>query len=209
MMREAAAGPLAGTPFDPAWAGTKDEAAAYVRGFRDGMGHRRRVDRPVLAWALGVDPGADPGTGVAEEGVWWALHGEGAVLTRVAPAGAGGAGPLLPQRERDGLEVWSEAELSALHAVSWRTGREAGAWGRCVGAARWLMAEVQPDNATNRPWAAHVFARLAADGGAEAAEAGHYAETLLHNAMIPAGRPDVFSACILWDSARWLARGGD
>ena len=61
---------------------------------------------------------------------------------------------------------------------------------------RWHLEHTQPDNATNRPWALHVFLTMGTP------EAVHYAETLLHNAMV--GGPDPLSARILVDAAREL-----
>ncbi|MEO1585156.1 MAG: hypothetical protein AAFR96_11390, partial [Planctomycetota bacterium] len=65
------------------------------------------------------------------------------------------------------------------------------------------IREIQPDNATNLPWAVHVFCVLAERDGD--ADASLYAETLLHNCVVGgAGRPDKLSALILLDSARRL-----
>ena len=62
----------------------------------------------------------------------------------------------------------------------------------------WNMAE--PDNATNRPWALHVFLL------ASAPECQHYAETLLHNCLVTTGEPEPLSAWILLDAANELER---
>jgi hypothetical protein len=75
------------------------------------------------------------------------------------------------------IEVWTDAELSAVHAL-WRlaTDRRREDWKRRLDrAVAWHLIHTQPDNATNRPWALHVF--LLADQP----ETIHYAETLLHN----------------------------
>lgn len=95
------------------------------------------------------------------------------------------------------IEVWTETELCALHALAKlarRRGR-ADLAHRAVRAARWHLERTQPDNATNRPWAIHVFVEL------QTPEAEHYAGTLLHNAIVSSGRPDVLSAWILLDAA--------
>jgi hypothetical protein len=101
------------------------------------------------------------------------------------------------------LETWTEAELASLHALSWhaRRGRE-WAGERLDAAAEWIMENLQPDNATNHPWAIHVFLDHAERRRAH--ESRLYAETLLHNCLARTGRPDVFSACILADAAAWL-----
>lgn len=68
--------------------------------------------------------------------------------------------------------------------------------------ARWLITEIQPDNATNLPWAVHVFASLAVRDDSH--EARMYAETLMHNCMVSSGQPDTLSALILLDAAKQL-----
>lgn len=103
------------------------------------------------------------------------------------------------------VELWTECELSALHAL-WRIARQTGdalLTARCDNAARFHLAETQPDNATNRPWAIHVFILLAA--AHDDPEADLYAQTLLHNCLVQAGRPDPLSARILADGAECLA----
>jgi hypothetical protein len=90
------------------------------------------------------------------------------------------------------IEVWTEIELAAVHA-GWSIG---GPWQRAAKrAAAWLVEHVQPDNATNRPWAVHVFAELAEQLGDTTYEL--YAQTLLHNCQVGTGKPDQFSAMIL------------
>lgn len=66
-----------------------------------------------------------------------------------------------------------------------------------------MVGELQPDNATNHPWAIHVFAAIAADENN--AHADLYAQSLLHNALIDGGEPDTFSALILLDAAHALS----
>ena len=65
----------------------------------------------------------------------------------------------------------------------------------------WHMEHTQPDNATNRPWALHVFARV---GDPESAL---YAETLLHNVTASDARHEPLSRWILLDCARELTAG--
>ncbi len=133
----------------------------------------------------------------AEVGLWWALADPDlAVGDLPGPL----TGPLWPDERRRGLEVWTEAELAGLHAL-WCLARQRGRADlarRAEGVRDWHLENTQPDNATNRPWALHVF--LLADGPND--EAYAYAETLLHNALATRGRPDLFSAWILLDSAR-------
>lgn len=95
------------------------------------------------------------------------------------------------------IEVWTEIELASVHAA-WSLGRE---WRHASQkAARWLVDTIQPDNATNHPWAVHVFAQLAHDTGDPSFDL--YAQTLLHNCMVTSGKPDEFSALILLHASR-------
>ncbi len=96
--------------------------------------------------------------------------------------------------------MWTEAELCGLHAL-WGLARlhNRDDWARRAITVRdWHLHNTQPDTATNRPWSLHVFLL------AEAPEAYHYAETLLHNALVTTGRPELLSAWILLDSAKQL-----
>ncbi len=186
-----------------------DPAAPYsdrvraVANFRDELGHRRATDAPLLARLLGVEPGEPPISLHPDAALWWALHDgsfDPSSLIEVCE------GPLVPSLRRLGVEVWSEGELAALHALSWHairpeTSRLAA---RVESAARWHLDELQPDNATNRPWAVHVFADLAHRTGDPAAHS--HAGTLVHNSIVALGRPDRLSAVILLDAAEWLAR---
>jgi hypothetical protein len=114
-------------------------------------------------------------------------------------------GPLLAQDAFLAIEVWSECELAAVHAlarlVRLRRGREPDVLAeRLRGAVRWHLEHTQPDNATNRPWALHVF--LLADDGT--GDASLYAETLLHNTLATDARSEPLSRWILADAAREL-----
>lgn len=90
------------------------------------------------------------------------------------------------------IEVWTEIELASVHAA-WSLGTD---WRQASQrAAAWLVETIQPDNATNHPWAVHVFAQQAQITGDPSFDL--YAQTLLHNCMVTTGRPDEFSALIL------------
>lgn len=111
--------------------------------------------------------------------------------------------PLRPWLSDGPIEVWTEVELSSLHAL-WRLARlrnDPRLRDRAVAAMRWHLEHTQPDNATNRPWALHAFLQ---EGSAEG-EA--YAGTLLHNALAHGGVPEALSAWILMDAAVELAAG--
>lgn len=184
--------------------------------FRDDAGHRRATDRPFLAALIGATIAREPNTRPwreipIDEQLWWAVHDQTAPVldthsSLVGLAHAPATGPLAAICA--GIETRTETELSALHAL-WRLGRttpgqHASLRTRALNAARWIVRELQPDNATNHPWAAHVFIELAIHD--RSAPASMYAETLAHNSMVAAGRPDTFSALVLLDSSRELLR---
>jgi hypothetical protein len=209
------------------WAGVLESAAraslerpenrALVEGppekFRDERGGRRAVDDCLLARTgrsrLSV-AGREPRS--ADEAWWLALVGAASAEVVVAYLNDDPTGPLTRQPARTGVEVWTETELSALHAAAGLAaeGRapEGAGLARCAAAARWNIEHMQPDNATNHPWAVHVFAWLSVVEGN--ADAELYAQTLVHNSMVTLGRADVVSGLILRDAGRGiveLARG--
>ncbi|MHC5004955.1 MAG: hypothetical protein ACYTJ0_17750 [Planctomycetota bacterium] len=149
-------------------------------------------------------PAAAPvGPGVTAETWLWAAITDAAVDVD-AIIGPPSGGSLLEQGLFRTIEVWTEAELCALHALH-RLARERGRedWRQRVADVRdWHLVHTQPDNATNRPWALHVFLL----GGSP--ESQQYAETLLHNAMAFSGVPEPLSAWILIDAARELRIAG-
>lgn len=115
-----------------------------------------------------------------------------------------GDGPLLSHPPRATIEVVTEVELCALHAL-WTVARTRGRpdlRARCLSAAAWHLRELQPDNATQMPWAVHVFAILGVETGNASADVD--AQTRLHNAMAGRGRVDRRSALILLHAAREL-----
>ncbi|USN99362.1 MAG: hypothetical protein H6810_01410 [Phycisphaeraceae bacterium] len=195
---------LADTPLAEGWWG---DAAAFVEGFADERGDRRAVDRPLLAWMVGADPGPPPP--LTPRGVdlrlWWTLHRGDRIDSVIAP----GPGPLVGRTafESGAIETTTEIELGALHALGHHATRDRRWMARCLDAARWHVEFLQPDNGTNHPWAVHVFVWLAMTETDEsrAGEAALHAETLVHNALVASGRPDRFSACLLLDAARALA----
>ena len=161
------------------------------------------------ACALGPGPFPEAADATAEVGLWWALAGaelprrpDDAVLVKTVDdlLGEGGDGPLWPALRARGLEVWTEAELCGLHAL-WGLAllHRRRDWSTRAEAVRdWHLENTQPDNATNRPWALHVFLLSGSPEGVL------YADTLLHNALVTG--PEPFSARILLDSAAWLER---
>ncbi|HMN97539.1 MAG TPA: hypothetical protein PKC43_13740 [Phycisphaerales bacterium] len=108
---------------------------------------------------------------------------EGAPLA----ASLGTEGPLLEQDAYRTIEVWTESELCALHALRNLAGRRdldapsaAALAARLASAIHWHLVHTQPDNATNRPWAIHAFAER------DDPDAQLYAEGLLHACQISA-----------------------
>lgn len=198
--------------------------------FTDESGHRREVDVPFLAWLR--REAHPPGEGVAgaktspDVALWsalvrgepvpdsvWAFHRQAEWRSSFDQ------GSLFPQRNESGpiaIEVWTEVELCSLHALAWFADAEPLLRPLVQETAAWLIDNLQPDNATNHPWAVHVFAAIGVCG--DNPDASMYAQTLLHNCQIAQGRPDAFSALILKDAAdslttstigSWLVGSGD
>lgn len=187
---------LDGTP--PVRAGSScDEAVGWVKNFSDELGHRRAIDPAVAGRLVGVQP--EPIALTAPDvRLWWALSGQDE-LPAVEPSG-----PLTQRRDDQGIELWTQIELGALHAA-WNLAierRDARLRMRCLEATRWHVAELQPDNATAHAWALHGFALCAEE--CSLPEAWVHAEMLLHACMVGMGRPDRFSACLMLDAARTL-----
>lgn len=202
-------------PID-AWASHLRRLAQSVLGdslpnpatFTDDLGHRRPVDPWLMAWRASRTntpvPQHHPTTPDQDIDVrlWCALtHPDSNGLFPTHLGNSNAPGPLQPRSDDAALEVWTETELAALHALWWHAVRDddAQSMQRTLDAARWHLEHLQPDNATNHPWALHVFLLLNEtdpDIGAR-----HYAETLLSNCQVMLGQPDRFSALILLDSA--------
>lgn len=193
----------------------RDEIERYTQAFSDGCGDRRGLDAPLLARLMGGDarhfmPQTEDDKSTA------LMRAAGrrdvdAVMTLIGDEEDDEPRPLIAQPSIATLEAETEGELAAVHAV--------GALAltftpqllpRVEQAARWLMAEIQPDNATHRPWAVHVFVWAAATmDGDMAIDAEMYAQTLVHNAAVASsmtsGKIDVFSLVLLLDAQRTLA----
>lgn len=186
------------------------EAQAFIAGFADSTGNRRRVDRPLLAHLMGVAINGGAASAMdPEERAWWLLHRP--EDAEDMPVDWNGSGPLFPSLRERGVEWWTQAELCGAHALAWHglNARSGAVLLRVGRAAEWLLEEVQPDNATQWPWGVHIFASMAVDpsrDGSVRSSALQYAQTLVHNAIVNTGTPDRFAACILWSSAEWLDR---
>jgi hypothetical protein len=169
------------------------------------------LERPFRTAVIAAEGGpelprpADPTAGRPEgrETLLWRARTEPAALDVGRLIDLTADGPLISQDAYLAIEVWTDAELSALHALWWladRTDPDCPLRRRLDRAARWHLEHTQPDNATNRPWAIHVFLSL------DAPEADHYAETLLHNALASGFEVEPLAKWILIDTIRALEK---
>lgn len=195
-------GLLAGVPFEAG------EAArvGYVEGFQDEFGNRRASDRAFLAHLLRapVTPLRPVGDMGLDERLWWHVA-DGSSLPEGLVAGRDG---LLVDPDAYAIEYRTMIELSSLQAF-WSVAlreNDPAMRTRALDAARWHVEELQPDNAINRPWGLAVFVELAIEEQDEmlAQTAELHAQTLLHNACINFGKPDLLSALILRDATEQL-----
>lgn len=196
--------------------GWPDDPLHELSTFEDEAGFSPRVSGWLIAWLCrdrvsgqaAEERLAHAADSTGEVGLWRALmRGDFAAARAVMLPGPGA--PLLDLDAETSIEVRTESELCALHAA-WhlaRLTRDDNLHERCVRAARWHVENLQPDNATNHPWAIHVFVLTALRLGD--AEASLYAQTLLHNSQVSLGRPDRLSAAILLDAARALETAAD
>lgn len=141
--------------------------------------------------------------GTIDEILWTAVSSGEPVETRFEAMG-----PLQFQQPTDAIELWTERELAAVHAL-WRLGvicDDESHRRRALDAATWHLTHTQPDNATGHPWAIPVFLDLwwLDTGSDRGLDARLYAETLLHNCRTLNGKPDGLSALILLDAADGL-----
>jgi hypothetical protein len=197
-------------------AGASDPSRS-LEDFADEAGHRRAVDRPFLAWlgrreppAQAAPPSTDP-----DVAIWHAIATDTPIPEAVWEFHRRSewrsdfdAGSLFPQRNASGpiaIEVWTEVELSALQGLAWKADADPDLRSLVRQTAHWLTENLQPDNATNHPWAIHVFAAIGVRDNNP--DASMYAQTLLHNCQVAQGRSDAFSALILKDAADALENG--
>lgn len=185
-------------------AATPDAALTLIANFRDERGHRRLVDAPLLHHMLGIPPhtlpprGSSPRVSLDAE-LWWGLHDPTFDPRSVLKTGTGS---LTGDDSAAAIETATQCELASLHALWHHAARDRSLIPRVISAAEWLIASLQPDNATNHPWATQVFFWLEVQGNIDA---GLYAQTLVHNAMVSLGRPELFGAVLLLDASRALA----
>jgi hypothetical protein len=224
----------------------EQSADALAVHFADELGHSRPLDRPLILHALAMRnpvaptprvPGRSvkaPATRFDESNsdlrLWWALLDHSIDITpalTIAPDDAAVDSPRPaihqpPNTIRTAIEVWTHTELAGLHALWWHAHfrNDASLHRRVRSSAAWLLEHIQPDNATNHPWAIHVFLirslELAAVAPPAAAEYRLFAETLLHNSLLgpgsqstntparAAGHPDRLGAWVVLDAANAL-----
>lgn len=182
------------------------DRVAYIEDFRDEYANRRASDRAFLAHLLEapVSPVRPPEQMALDERLWWGVC-DG---RPVEPGLIGATKGLLPDPDALAIEYRTMVELGALQALWWHAlrGGDHGLRSRALDAARWHVEELQPDNAINRPWGLSVFVELAIAEPDEttALTAELHAQTLLHNACVSFGKPDLLSALILEDARRQL-----
>ncbi|MBZ0171379.1 MAG: hypothetical protein K8E66_03275, partial [Phycisphaerales bacterium] len=136
---------LEGAPLDKSRK-SGEHALRFIETFADERGDRRAVDRPLLAFLFGIHPGPTPELGArhADLRLWWALHDGSPIDAIVSPP----PGPIVGASafESGAIEMTTETELAALHALAHHADRDARWRGRCLDAARWHVAMLQPDN---------------------------------------------------------------
>jgi hypothetical protein len=187
-------------PFD----GNQCDRLGFAIEFTDEYGNRARTTTPFLSYLLRVrPPPAHPSPIDLDERLWWALASD----VRVPDILSDGPS-LTAHSENAAIEHWTQVELCALHAL-WNIYLAApceALHDRIIQAGTWVMNELQPDNAINRPWGISVFVYLSISLNSEIdrSTASMYAQTLAHNCSISLGKPDTLSACILHDAARSL-----
>lgn len=184
------------------------ETFRWTSAFADDAGHRRDCDLPFLCSMLFVNPTTAMPVGASHLArVWWGWFDYNIRDSLAIDWNADG--PLLPSLQADGIEVWTETELGTMHALvsSAKGARNKPVIERVFRTATWALENLQPDNATNHPWAIHIFIVMSLDpqrAANQRAAADLYAQSLLHNAVVHQGKPDRFSALILWDAAECL-----
>lgn len=173
--------------------------------FRDELGHRRAVDRPFLAATTAQICPTLPRAGASvDELLWHAAAGTLPVEQVDGLIGPRHDGPLYGEAFAGTVEVFTESQLSAVHALHLLAIRhDRGDWlDEAFRACRWMEDNLQPDNATNHPWGIHVF--LLADARGITTAGSLYADSMLMNCQVNLGRPDSLSAYILRHAAASL-----
>lgn len=135
-----------------------------------------------------------PDHSLPDVALWWSVVDGGSFPPMLVDVKA--SGPLFEQGDFTTIEVWTETELAALHAMGHFP--DPSVRDRVRRAIDWHLEYTQPDNATNHPWAIHLFLTHGS------AEGVHLAEMQLNNCQVMNVNPDVMSALILRDAAACL-----
>jgi len=210
----------ANKPLIAAWANRFSAAAARTfplglgeidaANFTDERGNRRDIDQAFLAALLNLPLAADAATGhkhVTDLHLWHAA----AMPTDSREwiddlVSTGRSGPVFGEPFAGTVEVFTESQLCALHALLRLATRERSErWlSHAVRSCLWLIENIQPDNGTNHPWGAHVFIVVEAMGLTDSGIM--YADAMLTNCQVHQGKPDRRSALILHDAGNELSR---
>ncbi len=183
---------LADVPFDA----SEPDRTQYAHTFRDEFGARSTSALALIARALSVPHCTNLNNPDLDAQLWTALALN---LPPDLPTIEPNHGLVNP--DDYAIEHRTHIELCALHALTHLTTPES-----LVPLIEWNIAELQPDNGINRPWAIHAFihhAHTTPDPDI-AATATLHAQTLAHNCCITLAHPDLVSAFILRDAADWL-----
>jgi hypothetical protein len=181
---------------------TDDARDRFIATFRDEFSHRRPIDEPLLRCVLARPVRAPSADMPIDERLWWCLASRDSFPPRALRAAAGA---LTSGFGREPVESWTERELRVMHAAINRAiiARDAALFDRVLGAADWLIDNVQADNATNRPWGVHAVIIRGVLGHTHAE---HDASGMIHAAKAATGEADRLSQIILLDAARALDR---
>ena len=175
-----------------------DERQSFADTFRDEFGARTPSAAALIARILQVRPTSLPEHPDLDAQLWHALAADQPTPTARIPKDPTHG---LADPNTYAIEHRTHIELCALHALTHVVPTD-----QLTALIDWNIAELQPDNGINRPWAIHafIFRALTTDDQPTQAAAALHAQTLAHNCCVTMGQPDIVSAFILRDSADWL-----
>ena len=167
--------------------------------FTDERGDRVPTDVLLISHVLNTPVRPDRPAQNAPERLWLMACSRERALPDLSPST-----PMLMSEQFGSIEVWTESLLSSLHALGWlaMTDHTSKLSVRVRRELEWILKHIEPDNATRRPWAIHLFVNHALAHNDQ--ESMLYAEELLHVCQVSSGKPDKRSAWILADAAAFL-----
>jgi len=174
----------------------QENPSTFSSSFHDESGNQRPVDPFLIGAVFGHAAVRTTFSGDSPDVQLWASITDGRTAVEQFLSGDS-KGPLIRHPAGTSIEVLTETEACALHAL-WTIARvrvQTDLTARCLSAAQWHIAELQPDNATNSPWAIHVFAMLSILG--VDSRGFMEAESRLHNCHVGRAQLDQRSAMIL------------